>query len=233
MIWDSDVNPEGLSLGYERNFSNFFVESVGSYYWVNELSSSDKDVVLQSGQLSIGLENDRLKVRFGASIYSYLNIQSSENIVGSDNFSGNTGRLAEDGENQLYANDYRLQNYFAEVAFKDLPVIFFYDTVVNHRVKEQNSGYLLGFSVASTKSSFPIKFKYSYREVEKESIFGLFADSDFIGGGSDGRGHAAKLSYGLTNGVKLGYTYFQNEKKISQVNPIAYQRSQADIAVKF
>jgi hypothetical protein len=38
-------------------------------------------------------------------------------------------------------------------------------------------------------------FRYNYREIEADAVLGTFSDSDFIGGGTDGKGHELNFGY--------------------------------------
>lgn len=228
LVWDSDVNPEGVSLGYDTNLSGFTAGVTGAYFWVNELSNTDEDLVLQSGEIKLGYTNDLFAFNIGAAIHAYQNLKQNNSVASSGGFAGN---LVQDED--FYANDYRLHNYFSEVKIKAFPMNLFYDYVVNEQLDDNNKGWLAGFSVGKTKGSVPVQFSYNYRKVESDAVVAAFNDSDFIGGGTDGEGHTGSIAYGVTDSVKVGYTHFLAEKGLDADESIDYQRGQADIAVKF
>jgi len=51
-------------------------------------------------------------------------------------------------------------------------------------------------------------FRYNYREIEADAVLGTFSDSDFIGGGTDGKGHELNFGYQIGKGSKLAASYF-------------------------
>ena len=64
--------------------------------------------------------------------------------------------------------------------------------------------------------------------------FGFFTDSDFIGGGTDGKGHIFRGSYALTKNVSLGGTLFINERgENSTGSPEDYDRLMLDVEFKY
>ena len=69
------------------------------------------------------------------------------------------------------------------------------------------------------------------RELEANAVVGAFTDSDFAGGGTDGRGHRLTAKYALSKKVCFGLTYFIDDKGLE--NSKDYHRVQADFAVKF
>lgn len=231
LIWDNDTNPEGVSAGYNLGGEGLNVAVTAAYYFVDELSDTRKDVTLPAGQLAIGYRTDLLKFMVGGSVYAYQNVKDNPSVEAGARFLGNLTLTA--GEDEVYAHDYELQNYFAEVSLQGLPIALFYDFVINRKVGEENRGWLAGFSLGSGKGSVPMKLAYNYRVLQKEAVLGNFTDSDFIGGGTDGEGHTVSLDYGLTDSVKVGYTHVVAERKPDTDEAVDYNRGMADVSVKF
>jgi hypothetical protein len=231
LIWDNDVNPEGVSVGYALGGEGLNLAATAAYYSVNELSDTADDVSLQAGQLALGYKTELFKVTVGTSVYAYQNIKDTPSVEANPRFLGNLSLQA--GETKVYANDYELQNAFAEVSLTSIPVAVFYDTVLNKKVGENNRGWLAGLSVGSGKGSIPVKLAYNYRVLEKEAVLGNFSDSDFVGGGTDGRGHTVALEYGVTDTIKIAYTQSITEKSPDSETTTDYNRGMADISVKF
>jgi hypothetical protein len=66
--------------------------------------------------------------------------------------------------------------------------------------------------------------------VEKDAVAGVLTDSDFIGGGTDGKGHMLSGKYQLTKNIQAGLTYFITQKGDNNDD---YRRLQADLGFKF
>jgi len=68
-------------------------------------------------------------------------------------------------------------------------------------------------------------------------VLAAFSDSDFIGGGTNGRGHTIGVDFAVFDNVVLSFTAFLNEKGISGEDAddhkhLEYQRLQFDISAK-
>ena len=75
---------------------------------------------------------------------------------------------------------------------------------------------------------------YTYREVQADAVVGSLNDSDFIGGGTDGKGHEVKFKWGLAEGATLGLAYFMNTKNIQEgATDTDFNLAQLDFVVKF
>jgi hypothetical protein len=78
MIWDSDVNPEGVAALYSRKFGDAeLFGSIGGFMLDNNVDGDgngfDHDLRLQSAQLGARLfPGDSFKVTFGGSVYHYF-----------------------------------------------------------------------------------------------------------------------------------------------------------------
>jgi hypothetical protein len=98
-------------------------------------------------------------------------------------------------------------------------------------VKDNDTGYLAGFKVGKAKDPGSWDFRYHYREVEADALFGAFSDSDFIGGGTDGKGHELNFGYQIAKGWKFGVSYFMNDKGLEEEKD--FERVQVDLKFKF
>ena len=76
---------------------------------------------------------------------------------------------------------------------------------------------------------------YQYQDLEKDAILGLTSDSDFAGGGTDGKGHRLSGAYGLNKRWKVGFTWFiDNEAGEGNLeSPLSYDRIQIDTSFKY
>jgi len=63
-------------------------------------------------------------------------------------------------------------------------------------------------------------------------VVGQFNDSDFVGGGTAGKGHRFGFTYQLTKNVAPALTYFADQYW-GRSDDKDYSRLQADIVVKF
>jgi len=94
----------------------------------------------------------------------------------------------------------------------------------------QDSGWLAGATFNKAKEPASWELGYNYRDVQKDSVVGVLTDSDFIGGGTNGKGHIFSGRYQITKGLAAALTYFLTQKGDNEDD---YHRLQADLVFKF
>lgn len=229
LIWDPDLTPEGIALGYKNEFgiAEPFVQTAG--FFVEERSSDDDSWILGvQGGLKLTFLDGMLYVLGGAGYIDHTNIEGSEVYFDSTDAFGNSSELADpdsydptdpdaDDPELVYVNDYNLVEGFLEIGGKawKYPWAVFATLVSNTGADDDNLGWLVGAKYGKVKKFLDFDIRYIYRQVEKDAVVGLFTDSDFLGGGTDGTGHEFNLGFGLAKNVKLAATYFLNERGIS------------------
>ena len=96
-----------------------------------------------------------------------------------------------------------------------------------------DTGYAIGGMMSFQNDNHPWRVGYTYQDLEADATFGLFSDSDFIGGGTDGKGHIIRGNYSLTKAIALGGTLFVNERGGNAGESEDYNRLMLDIAFKY
>jgi len=198
IIWDSDINPEGLAATYSypisKNFDIF--GSIGNYTLKDNIDGDGtqfkNDLRLNAGQLGTHFQPiDALKFTFGGSVYQYQNDKDSAALSVNGN---NTDR-------------FRLLEGFAQMDVNGLAVpLSFYGQYVNNNAtdSDQDTGWLTG---VKTKV-FGFALDYNYRDVQRNAVVGAFTDSDFANGTTGSRGHKLGVSYDIDKNFSIGATYF-------------------------
>jgi hypothetical protein len=234
MIWDNDLNPEGGALMYTFVLSKQTqVSVVGGGFWVDE-SSSGADPSLWGIQASI--KHSFAKPTYilgGASWFDYGNIQGYTDLKstwdsGSHDFFGNTST------SDVYAYDYDIVELFAEFGTEvfGMPVSVFGDWVENTVAPRRNNGWLVGTTLNKAKAAGSWQLFYDYRDVQTDAVVGQFTSSDFVGGGTGGKGHHFGGIYQLAQNVQMALTYYASQFEQPGVHE-NYDRLQADVILKF
>lgn len=225
LIWDGDLNPEGVSAQFESDTSVKVYGSV-AYLVIDERKNDADDAYLFGGQFGLKIPIGSAKLNIAGGYYSYINQEGYE-AFGEDY--GNT--LDDTG---LYTMDFTNVEAFVELKAKlgTVPFGLYGHYVVNTEADENDTGYQFGFSLGKVKESMSWQFKYSYKEIEADSVVGAFTDSDFIGGGTDGKGHEIQAALGLVKNCKLGVSYFINEIGLEGTST-DYDRLMVDFVFKF
>jgi hypothetical protein len=225
LIYDSDLNPEGLALRYGRG--DWFVNYAG--LWVEERSAAN-DSILLGGQFGYRHTLDNgMRLTAGASYYDYLETQGQTPFWDGD---GAGNRVTPTGQ---YLNDFNLTEVFAELGFTagERPVTLFADYVVNSEASDQDTGFAVGASLGQVSKKGDWRFGYIYQELEADAVIGTFTDSDWAGGGTDGKGHVVELNYGFRDRLVFGLRYFLNERGAAAGNEHDYNRLQADVVFNY
>ena len=226
LLWDGDLNPEGLAYQYKNN--GFFA-SVARLS-LDECSSCDDSYMngVQAGY-SYKMTNGS-KLTFGLGQYAF-DLNAAE-----------TGFADEYNETEFFA-DYST-NVYAK------PLVVYANYVVNGDGEalaaaaglddDLDTGYELGFKYGKVKGAGSWDLGYTYKSLDVNAVFPLWTDSDFAGGGTDGEGHILKFGYGVNKNFSIGLTHFVNERNISTendadpaTNPLDYSRTMLDFKFKF
>lgn len=225
IIWDSDINPEGLAATYSLPISKGFelFGSAGNYTLKDNIDGDGtqfkNDLRLNAAQLGARFTPiDALKITAGGSIYQYQNDKDS-------------AALAVNGND---TNRFRLLEGFGQVDFNGLalPLAVYGQYVTNNATdSDEDTGWLAG---VKTKV-FGFGLDYNYRDVQRNAVVGAFTDSDFANGTTGSRGHKLGVSYDIDKNFSIGATYFLTKADFA----VASQRDadantlQLDVLAKF
>lgn len=225
LVWDSDLNPEGLALKFT---SGGFFGTVGGFSVEERSSASDSLLfALQAGyRFPLG-ENTSLTA--GAGYFGYSNTVGNEPFY-NGKAKGNTVDINGD-----YVYDYKDTEIFAQLDSRlgDWPFKVYAHAVQNNEVSTEDTGYAFGAKVGSAKSDGQTEFSWTYMDIEADSVIGTFNDSDFGGGGTDAKGHLVKAKYAVSKTIFLGGTVFINEVDRFQGSKHDFSRLQLDVEFKF
>ncbi len=210
IIWDSDINPEGLAVTYKYPLSGSteLFGSAGHYTLKDNVDGEGvqfkHDLRLYTGQLGARFAiTDSVKMTLGGSIYSYDNDKDSACPT-----SGTVTAPCALAVNGNSPNEtFKLYEGFGQIDFANLPVpLAIYGQYVNNSdaSTDQDTGWLAG--VKSKLYGFNVD--YNYRDVQRNAVVGAFTDSDFANGYTGSRGSKLKVSYELDKNFTLGATYF-------------------------
>lgn len=232
LIWDGDLNPEGIAakFGGKIDETTSYFASTGCF-WVVE-NKADTDVSLWG--LQGGLKKQLNKYSYitsGLSWYDYGNLQGQDALEDAWN-DGGTKAYGNSTINDKYDYDYDILEAFGEYGTQvnGMPVAVYGNYVQNTAASDNNQGYLIGTKINKAKKPGSWEFGYNYRDLEADAVVGQFSDSDFIGGGTNGKGHKFGFNYQMSKNAQTGITYFLNEKGDSNDD---YKRLQVDFKLKF
>ncbi|MBU1698916.1 MAG: putative porin [Candidatus Eisenbacteria bacterium] len=232
LIWDGDLNPEGLAAKFSHGKGALKLFASGSG-WIIDNRKAESDVFMYGLQGGINREFDEqdLNLTAGASFFSYTELKDKPLLM-SDSFGNSTPDDAAD----IYANEYTLIEGFFKAAFSVArrPVALFADFVTNTDPSEENVGWMAGVEVGKAMRPGTAKVSYNYRELQRDAVLGIFSDSDFAGGGTNAKGHQISVVLKLMTNLDAGAIFFANTRGIADgEDGLDYQRLQVDLMSKF
>lgn len=225
LIYDNDLNPEGLALRYDAGawFANY------AGLWVEERGAAE-DSVLLGGQVGLRRRlGDGPTLTAGVSYYDYRNTEGQAPFFDGA-AAGN--RLGPGGG---YASDFNEAELFAELGFEafNRPLVVFGDYVRNLEAAAADRGWAVGAALGEVTSPGTWRLSYAYQNLEADAVIGTFTDSDFGGGGTDNRGHVLELNYGFRSRLSFGLRYMLTERGRDTGDEHGYDRLQADVVFTY
>jgi hypothetical protein len=213
LVWDNDVNPEGVAAQYSRKFGNTNVFGSGGAFTVKDNVTGSgpefhNDLRMYYAQLGTNLfPGDDYKLTLGTSVFHfYKDGYAPANVPG--------GSLEANGNT---STQFQLYEGFGQLDILGLPLPlslygqYVQNPAANGLQKDKDSGYLVGLLTRF----WEIGVNYSYRDVERNAVVGAFSDSDFASGFTASRGHKLQLTYQIAKNFQFATTYFLTESNAS------------------
>ncbi len=232
LIWDNDIRLEGVNYGYKDDLKRYRVGINKLHRLENEANSND-DIYIYLAQYVQTMKLENSKLNFGGGFYYYDGVKGNTTPYGKGAL-GNSMDI-----NGLYLNDYTIIEAFSELKLPNVfgkPFKIAGTIAYNAEADDNNLAYDISMQLGDTKNINDWKVGYTYRDVEKDAVFAAHNDSDFIAGGTDGKGHIITAKYKFAKNIDLG-GHFQwatlNEEKSTTDLESDYHRVQLDVILKF
>ncbi|MDB5453475.1 MAG: hypothetical protein JWO33_2053 [Caulobacteraceae bacterium] len=232
MLWDGDVNPEGVAATFERPLGAASLFATGGVFAVQENADRTKDRYLYAGQ--VGVEAVKLwegaSAKLGLAYYDYTNIEGRVGEPGTHNLVLQKGNTLIDIDPRAGfilpalasrfrtldltgAVDQTLGDHVLTASF-DLAKNLAYDA---NRFRGQplltEPGGDLAWLVSLTYGTPKVARRgdwqttLSYRRIETDAVLAAFNEGDFNLGGTNTEGVVVDLVYGLTTNTSAQLTY--------------------------
>jgi Putative porin len=212
VIWDSDINPEGIAGVYtKKNGTTTFFGS-GGYYVLKDAVDSEgyefsHDLALYHAQLGMAFDpTDSVRLTLGGSVYDY----NKDRYGSTSSFRANGNTTDKFGLGELFTQ--------IDVIGLPLPLSLYGQFVQNYDARDvaatknfddadEDTAYLFGLRT----NLGGVAVDYNYRDVEANAVVGGMTDSDFAVGYTNSSGHKLKLKYDIMKNFAIGATYFMAE----------------------
>ncbi len=229
LIWDSDVNPEGLAASYTIDYTGVSTRLVAAGLWVEEQARGDDSYLAAlQGMIKYHPEEESNYALAGATFYNYVNTKSYGPFFDPDIGYGNT--LDENGH---YQYSFELVELFGEGVYELMgqPLTLFGHYVVNTDPDSANEAWLAGLRYGKLKSPGTFSVRYMYRRMEHDAVIGIFTDWAFRHGGTDAKGHELGFDFRFAPNTTLALTYF--DVKYDLADPMDFRKLHAQVNFDF
>jgi len=224
LIWDNDIRLEGVNYGYKDDSSMIRVGANRVHRESGYKIGDDINIFL--AQYVHTLKVGEAKANLGGGYYLYDGVKG--NTVQSKNkFKQNSN------DGSVYLEDYGILEAFGELKYKDVmgrPFKTALTLAYNTLADDDNFGYDFSVEYGATKKVGDWKLGATYRDIDKDAVYGAHNDSDFSGGGTDSKGYYVKGKYKFAKNVDLGA--WVNYSKLTDAE-YDYHRVQLDAILKF
>jgi len=233
MILDRDITPEGLAIKFSTTIDKDLDLLIqGGSFWIREnydsvFGEEKTDNMLNAGQVGLQWKPEDWSMTLAVGTFSYTALKDTPpgNLTVGGGANGNT--LDPNGN---YPTNFDIDQKLLEIKKKWGPfeALLFAELLENIDADTLNKAEAYGLQV--TYKSWALSM--AHEQIEKDSVVGLFTDSDFAGGQTSSRGNVLSLSYKFTKKVSLQYTAFKNQNAID-LSPLNYERSHLDFLLAF
>ena len=245
LFYDGDYNPEGGAVKFDRGM--LFGSAYG--WWLSEQynanpagENSDGNVV--GTQLGMKFALLGGETRVAAHYYDCGACQDQTSIMFGGVGNGNTMyRVGTTTTNQL-RYDYEILQLSAEMGLTafNLPVSLWADYSQNMASDvQEDTGFAIGASIGRASNPKTWNAGVWYQELDADSMFGQFVDSDFGDGRTDSKGFVFRGAYAPVRNFNIQATYFLNTLNKDETSDLYfgvndsldYDRLQVDLNYKF
>ena len=226
LAWDNDLAWEGGAVNYKMPLKDDQqLRLHGGYFWLRERDGTptNADTLLWTVQAALMHKTDDMSLTGGANCW----------YVSNSDVPGYTA--LQRGTSDDFDGKYGIIELFAEVGTKingGLPVGLYGAYANNVRTSsDEKIAWIIGVKLNKAKEPGSWELGYNYRDLQADSVTGL-NESDFIGGGTGGRGNELKGKYQIHKNVQGALTLILANRDRS-ARDLDYDRLMADIILKF
>ena len=205
LVWDGDVNPQGLGATYEMPLGGAKLKVSGLYFLVdNSVAGSDSS--MWGGQLGVELPlGEATKIQLAAAMYDY----TLAGLAGADAGDIRSNLIGPDGR---YVSDFDLADAIATLSYEGWggwPLHLTAEYVKNRGARvDGDTGYNVELTAGATEAPGDWKLSYGYSVAEVDAVLAAFSHDDTTIA-TNYRQHSLVVNYALTKHVLLDLTWYR------------------------
>ncbi len=251
MLWDSDINPEGISARVTAPVNyNWQIFGNAGYFALSELVGEPQDSGLVFAQPGVSWkDNDGVyDFKAGAAVYGFNHVKShpvfgnrpsateyqTANTVAGGKYKYGYNSVSPELEvnaNILNPVPVPLLGYFGyNITYAGI----FGNYIQNTQRSVDNKGLIAGFKIGqrSVSDAGQWQLGWSLRQLEKDAWLDTYPDSDFYGGATNVKGQKTQLAVGLMRDFAVNLAWL-DARPISNSARKRERLFQTDINLKF
>ncbi|MFH1847514.1 MAG: putative porin [Candidatus Omnitrophota bacterium] len=234
-IWDSDINPDGVSLGFNSEvYSKTDIYFNTACFVLDESSTDTSDpfmYVIQPG-IDTCFFDKFMDFKMALTYYGFYNAAGTTLSYSSGTNTLSNGVLKYNYDSLGVSSEIGFNNIFDSDIVPYIAVIW--DYICNFDPANNKNGFLIGCKIGDEKVKKQKQWQagYNYRRLERDAFPDTFPDSDCYSGGTDVKAHEIVFNYGLLDNVILGIDYYYSEP-VSRDPDQKEHLLQTDILLKF
>ena len=236
VVWDNDVNPEGLSEIYQKKSGDSTLQFVAGQYIVEETDRKNNidsdDVVLLAWQAQLHQKTKAGKFKFAVAWYDYHHLTDQGSAITKQLGSGDGQRNSQVTGTDVNTTNMQTLDFMADwsspIGSKHGNLFYEYavntdaDAPAGNNTIAQNldTAWQLGFKFGdgNVEKAGQWQIKALYRVVQQDAVFYALTDSSFHQGGTNAKGIELGVNYATRKGMQLGYTFFNTKNERGDVN---------------
>ena len=236
VVWDNDVNPEGLSQIYQKKSGDSTLQFVAGQYIIEETDRKNNidsdDVILLAWQAQLHQKTKAGKFKFAVALYDYHHLTDQGSAITKQLGSGDGQRNSQVTGTDVNTTNMQTLDFMADWSS---PIgskhgNLFYEYAVNTSAdapagnntiaQDLDTAWQLGFKFGDkrVKKAGQWQIKTLYRVVQQDAVFYALTDSSFHQGGTNAKGIELGAKYAIRKGMQLGYTFFNTTNERGDVN---------------
>ena len=218
VVWDGDINPEGIAAQYSYETRAATLFGSASYYVLKDnIDGNGKDLAMYALQGGWAFNPaDFMRLTLGASHYAFSNDGRRTSF---------NGPLLEMAANGNTTDKFGLYELFGQMDVTGLPVPLsiygqyivnadaddYFDGTTLYTDADEDTAWLLGIRT----NLAGVALNYSYRDVERNAVIGYFTESDFAAGYVGSRGHSLRAQYEILKNFSVTVSWMPAKSKVA------------------
>lgn len=212
MVWDGDVNPQGLGASYRLPLGTRSAIRLNGLFFLIDERTGGPDSAMLGGQAAFTTKlGDTLQLGLSGAYYDYR----LHSLAGGDAGDFRSNLLAPGG--LAYLSDFNLVNAIASAAYTGLgerwPVTLTGDYVRNlGAATDADTGHSGAVTIGRTARRGDLRFGYSYMSVDTDAVFAAFSH-DNLNLATNYVMHGLSGDYVVFDRMILNATYYRYRVK--------------------